>query len=67
MASALEQALPDIPDKSALAGKSLTMAGFSAFTAEQWANLNCFERFAGLQNRLTEFIAYLRVGGCEIG
>ncbi len=36
------------------------------FTPEQWASLNCLEKFAGLQEWLKNFIAYLRKRGCFI-
>lgn len=98
LVTALEEVLPDIPNISALDGKTVPWPGRSkstpiirissldleqleqladealypvsesrAVTLKQWNNLNEFERLAGLQNKIKDFIDYLRVGGCEIG
>lgn len=36
------------------------------YTQEEWDSLTNAEKFAGRKGKLENFIAYLRVGGCEI-
>ncbi|MFC1634144.1 hypothetical protein ACFL5Z_04830 [Planctomycetota bacterium] len=38
----------------------------AGFTSETWKRMNCFEKLAGAQTKLKDFIAYLREGAFEI-
>lgn len=71
LADALERALPDIPGGKAVEHKTemraLPDGSTQIFTpSDVYHAMNVFEKLAGLQDYLKDFIKYLRVNGCEI-
>lgn len=56
----LEQLKGKLPD-----GETINVNGLG-FTPEVWETLNCFEKLAGIQSKIKDFIDYLRISGCRI-
>lgn len=61
-----DEFLDKLSNLNAKNGQNVGIVLGGGFAPEQWASLNLFERFAGMQSKLQDFVAYLRVGGCEI-
>lgn len=68
IADALERALPIIPDEKSdkYELRAVGKEAIEVISSEEWENLSCAEKFGGQKDYIKEFIAYLRVGGCEI-